>query len=122
MIKSIRANFYFPISVKWAQIKGTTYRLGAIVVTGSELMPSFAKIVDILILRSDCTCIIFVCEAYLTDCFNSHYHSYEAVSIGEILFIKQKDLADYHAFHEYKIHFSNSFIPVKYHILEFLST
>lgn len=85
-------------------------------------MPSFAKIVDILILRSDYTCIIFVCEAYLTDCFNSHYHSYEAVSIGEILFIKQKDLADYHALHEYKIHFSNSFIPVKYHILEFLST
>lgn len=45
-LKIIRANFYFSISVKWAQIKGNTYKLGAIVVTGSELTPSFAFFVQ----------------------------------------------------------------------------
>ncbi len=38
-------------SVKWAETNGTTYKLGAIVVVGSELMPSFAEIVDIVFLR-----------------------------------------------------------------------
>ena len=82
-------------------------------------MPSFAKILHILSLRTD-NSFYFVSEFYLTDCFNHHYHSYEAVPTGEIMVIKQQNLIDYHVLHQYKINFNNFFILLKYHILEFL--
>ena len=102
--------------MKWAEINGHTYRREAVVVTSSETMPTFGKIVDIVI----STHTLFVCKQYLTNCFNSHYHSYEVDPTSVIHIVKQSDLLDYHVLHEYKINFETVFIPMKYHIVEFL--
>lgn len=107
----------FVFSVKWAEINGTTYKFGAIVVINSDLMPEFGKIVDILIIHQDSSCL-FVCETFFTDCFNAHYHGYEVIPSKEITIIKQSNLIDHHVLHDYKINFSHSLIPLKYHILE----
>ena len=70
-------------------------------VTQSGLMPSFAKIIDILFLLPERTAI-FMCEKYRTNCFNYHLHSYEVMPSKELLIVKQSDLVDYHVLHQYK--------------------
>ena len=89
-------------SVKWAEVNGTMYKCGAVVITDIDLMPFFAKIIDILFLLPDRTCL-FVCETYTTDCFNSHFHSYGVIPTKEVLIIKQNDLIDHHVLHHYQI-------------------
>ena len=52
-----RISFAYYYSVKWIEIQESTYRPGNVVVTGSSLVPSFAKIVNILLIDRDRTCI-----------------------------------------------------------------
>lgn len=95
------------------------YRCGNVVTTNCDLLPSFAKIIDIFFLHPDSTHTLFVCEKYITDCFDHHFHSYEVQPTREHLIIKQSDLIDYHVLHQYDIT-PHTFISLKYHILEVL--
>ena len=106
-------------SVKCAQINGSVYKCGALVITDSDLMPTFAKIIDIIFPHPDCT-PMFVCVKYTTNCFNYHYHSYEVTPLEEHFIIHQSDLVDHHIVHQYEIDFHTVFVPLKYHVLECL--
>ena len=101
----------------WVELGGTTYKRGAFVVTGSELLPQFSKVVDIVVTaRSQC---FFICEQYETICFCKHYHAYEVFESNprELNAIQQSSLVDFHPLLQHSV--SNSFyICMKYHVVE----
>ena len=106
-------------SVKWVELAGTTYRPGGVVVISSTLMPSFALIMDVLLLGTDSVCM-FICRKYTTQCFNSHLHAYEVVESEEQIVVEQNNLQDYHVLSQFKLdtHDDVLFISMKYHIIE----
>ena len=89
------------------------------VVTDSSLVPSFAKIANILLIGSDRTCF-FLCKCYSTLCLNSHFHAYEVEESEDWRVIKQTELFDYHPLPLYNLHTypGVSFVTLKYYIYE----
>ena len=83
------------------------------------LLPEFAKIIDIVYDVDHC---LFVCHPFVTNCFVSHFHSFEvadSVQTG-VKFIKQTDLADHHTLGVYSLlsYLHSKFVSLKYHIVE----
>ena len=56
-------------------IRSIKYKTGAIVVLSSLLLPVFGEFKSIFVYNAD-KCL-FVVQEYTTECFVSHYHSYE---------------------------------------------
>ena len=84
----------------------------------SSLVPQFGKIVDIIVYDID-VCA-FLLQEYVTECFSSHFHSYE-VSIARphtYCVCKQSDFVDYHPLCMYQLSSNTTVIPLKYHIME----
>ena len=82
-------------------------------------MPEFAKIEYILLLGVDHVCVL-VCKSYVTNCFHSHFHSYEVALSSEVIVVKQTELSDCHVLSKYtlRMHPNVFFVPMKYHVLE----
>ena len=63
--------FFFFFSVSWAKCGSTTYKPGNFGVVESALLPSFGKVLEILVYNiSEC---LFVLQIYNTECFLSHF-------------------------------------------------
>lgn len=94
------------------------YKPSSIIVVQSNLTPTFAEIVDILLVGDANTCI-FLCKEIINQCFNEHYHSYEVLKSDNWMAVKQTDLVDHHILSLYHIDTADIYyIPLKYHIME----
>ena len=81
-------------------------------------MPVFGKIIDIIIVGfTEC---YFVCELFITESFNTHFHAYEVqrqMHPTKLVVCRQSEFVDYHVLGLY--HLSNTmFIPLKYYLPE----
>ena len=107
-------------SVSWIEIDGRNYKQGAVVSLESDLLPLFAIIEDIVLYNS--TTVLFVVQLLVTDCFNSHFHSYEVLPSYPLQFVacEYTDFKDAHVLHHYKLSSKPDllYIPMKYHIIE----
>lgn len=102
--------------LSWIQVDGTIYKTGGAIILETGLVPTFGKIVDLVVLHES---YYLVCEVMFTDCFNHHFHSYEISTLQPINYVlcKPSDLPDHNVLGIYNI--SNShFISLKYHIIE----
>ena len=101
------------------RICGTTYSIGAVVLTKFiEDMPIFGRIVDIVLHESMKP--LLVIDLLETTCFNKHFYAYEVKEkiIRAFYVCPQSDLADYHTLSIYTPQNSHQFmIPLKYYVL-----
>uniref|UniRef100_A0A1X7UBD0 C2H2-type domain-containing protein n=1 Tax=Amphimedon queenslandica TaxID=400682 RepID=A0A1X7UBD0_AMPQE len=82
--------------VSWIEIDGSNYKQGAVVILESDLLPLFAIIEDIVLYNS--TTVVFVVQKLVTDCFNSHFYSYEVLPSYPLQFVacEYTDFKDSH--------------------------
>lgn len=55
-------------------MQGTRYHEGSVVVLSSDILPTFGRIIDIVVVNVDNP--LFVCEVFETEEFASHMHAY----------------------------------------------
>ena len=107
--------------LSWVEIKGTTYKLGSVVVLSMNLVPTFGIIRDIFVFSTDMYYLL--CEVFFTECFSHHFHAYQVCKQMPIDFLlcKQSELHDHTVLECYTVSSQpNSFyVPLKYQIIEY---
>ena len=98
-------------------MNGTIYKPGGVVVLSMEADPTFGLIEDIIVFSTDV--FYLVCEELTTDCFNSHFHSYEVTcSISKsFIMCEPSDLYDHNVLELYKLS-GHIFVTLKYYLVE----
>ena len=83
----------------------------------SNLLPVFGIIMDIIWISNEC---YFVCKKLHTECFISHFHSYEvSENPSDIILRNHSDLADYNVLSYYTLSSRlNYYICLKHHLVE----
>lgn len=105
------------------QIRGTTYCEGSVVTLTSSILPTFRRIIDILI--ADVDTPLLVCEILQTEEFRAHLHAFVVRTQEPIptTVLKQNEVADHHVLGLYKLSlfqddiFSLYIVP-KYHVVD----
>lgn len=102
--------------VAWVEIDGTKYCKNNVLVLQSNLLPYFGTIEEILHHSEQ---FYFVCKDLHTECFSSHFHSYEVTS-GETsyTFCIHSDLADHYPLSMYTLNSHSMYVPMKYYVIE----
>lgn len=95
---------------------GTVHKTGGAVVLETSLVPTFGKVIDLIILHNN---YYLVCEVMFTHCFNHHLHSYEVSSCQAINYVvcHPSNLPDHNVLGLYTLS-DSKFISMKYHIIE----
>lgn len=102
--------------ISWVEVNGTTYKKGAVIVLGMDLVPDFGMIDDIIVFNTDE--IFFVCTAVLTISFDHHFNSYLVSPSNDFCIVHQIHLHDHTPLSIYRL--SNSFyVPLKYQLPDF---
>lgn len=84
--------YYYRVSS--ADIDGTRYAKGSVLVAFDDDIPVFGKILDVICVENKC---MFVCIPYVGDTFYKHFNAYEVTqSTTHYIFCQQNELADYH--------------------------
>lgn len=81
--------------MSFADIKGTKYAKGSILLCKFHDDPLFGKVLDILVTSSgDC---LFILAPLVVSTFNGHYNAYEVELLSdEFMVCRQEDFADFH--------------------------
>ncbi len=119
MQSSLAFLFFTHFRVRFAEIQGTKYSKGYVVLCYVEDdMPVFGQITDIIILPT--SVCLFVLKPLLSTAFNSHFHSFEVSPVPDILFYQQHELADFHPLCISRAFLSPSslFVRCKYFVCE----
>ena len=99
---------------------GTIYKPNGVVVLDVDLVPTFGIITDILAIAVDNYHLI--CEVADTECFHSHFHSYELHRNEDPNFVvcKHKELADHYVLSAYKLESypDSLFVSMKYYVMD----
>ncbi len=103
-------------SVKWIEISGTRYSHGSVVVTGTDLVPNFGIIEEIMV--DELMFFYFVLEELQTLCFSSHYHSFEVTYHTPEMYLicKPSDLLGHAVLSLYQLHCS-CFVCLQYYLV-----
>lgn len=107
------------IRVRYAEIRGTKYCKGYVVVCYIEHeMPVFGQIADIILLPT--SVCVFVLKPFMSTSFNPHFHAFEVTPVREVLLYQQHEFADFHPLFISKSFLSPSplFIRCKYFMCE----
>ena len=112
-------NLYYNYRTTFAEINGTKYSIGTIVLAqfDEHEMPVFGKITNIVLTTTqDC---LFIMSVYESTSFNTHFYSYEVEGTGNCLIKTQDEFADYHPLIMSKNYTVSSplFIRLKYDVL-----
>ena len=99
---------------------GITYKPKEIVVLKVDVVPQFGRIVQIYV--RDLVNYYLICEVLTTECFNSHFHSYQVLKETHYshTICKISDIADHNCLSCYTIPSCNNyyFIPLKYYLVD----
>lgn len=103
--------------LSWINIQGTCYKPKGVVVLEVDHVPVFGIITDILAVNVNDYYI--VCEVVDTDCFNSHFHSYEISQNADPHYIVCR-VKDHYTLSMYQLISlsDSSFISMKYHLID----
>lgn len=96
MYYSMNSYYYDYNRVSFANIKGSKYTKGSILIYKfSHDDPLFGKVLDILVTSSgDC---LFILAPLVVNTFNGHYNAYDVKLLSdEFIVCHQEDLADFH--------------------------
>lgn len=106
--------------LSWINVEGTWYKPKGVVVLEVDHIPTFGIINDIIAINVND--YYLVCEVADTECFDSHFHSYEISQNADPNYIvcRVKELADHYMLSMYHLEsFSDlSFISMKYHLID----